>query len=875
MGCPSDGELLAFAAGAVTAEVRRDTDAHLDGCPDCLAAIALLVRSSGGPHVDVDLASPQVLADGGPRYLLDREIARGGMGRILAAHDRLLDRPVALKLLRAHDPGLARRFLRERLITARLQHPAIVPIYDAGTLDGGEPFFAMRMVSGKTLDRAAAEAATLEARLRLLPAVIGVVDAVAYAHGEGVIHRDLKPQNVLVGSFGEVVVLDWGIARVDADEGLDAINATPGQLSVADTEVTRAGEVLGTLAYMAPEQAAGDPVDARADVFGLGAILYQVITGEMPLAADLERFPELPPELVAIVARAMAPDAAQRYPTAHDLAEDLKRWQAGRMVKAHEYTPGQLVRRWIRKHRTKLAVATAASAVAILLGTIGVWRVVVERRAAETARVRAETQRAAAEELLTFVLGDLRDRLERVGRLDALGGVARAVIGYEERTPPPDDVDGWLQRSSAASLAGDVAHAAAEFVDSEDAYKRALAAAEQAARLAPALPRVAAARCRAHRGIGDARMGRSALAEAGTAFAACAAIAAGSTDPELGEHLIASRTGQAAIAREAGDLAGARRILDDLLPLAQDRARAEGPTGSASADLFALRHDRFDMLSLIGHVPDMVTEADAILALAEARVAARPDDVEVQRELVMARQAIGSAADLAGDDARAEAAYKAALAGAQMIAAREPTNAQWQRDVSSVMDKLGRLALETRRTEEAIRWLEDSAAITERVAALEPANQGWRRDVAVSTLTIGDVLLEVGRYDEARATMLRAIALYERVEGVFARRELGIAFGHLATVELLAGDRRAAARAYERGIELLRAEVDRADTPQTRVELASSMWILAQIEPPAAAREIITEARAVVEPLRAAAAANPNHAELIGKIDVLAAKLAP
>src|SRR6185295_17385699 len=157
--------------------------------------------------------------------------------------------PVALKMLRVRDASLARRFLRERLITARLQHPAIVPIYDAGTLEGGEPFFAMRMVRGKPLDRAVAEVTTIEERLRLLPAVIGVVDAVAYAHGEGVIHRDLKPQNVLVGSFGEAVVLDWGIARVRDAEEPELRTSDP----VLTEGMTVAGEVLGTPAYMAPE----------------------------------------------------------------------------------------------------------------------------------------------------------------------------------------------------------------------------------------------------------------------------------------------------------------------------------------------------------------------------------------------------------------------------------------------------------------------------------------------------------------------------------------------------------------------------------------------------------------------------------------------
>lgn len=901
MPCPSATELHVLAGGTAPPEARSALDAHLATCPACLATLAAVGHTVEGPS-DADSQPPAARVDVEPtvRYRLDREIARGGMGRIFAAHDRLLDRPVAIKLLRTHAPGLAHRFLRERQITARLQHPAIVPIYDAGVLDDGEPFFAMRMVSGKTLERAAAEAGTLEERLRLLPAVIGVADAIAYAHGEGIIHRDLKPQNVLVGPFGEVVVLDWGIARASKeDDGADASTGLADERGRAEPQVTQAGDVLGTLAYMAPEQAAGSAVDERADVFGLGAILFQVITGALPnldrtsvdsaarsdgrVTADLSRYPELPPELVAIVQRAMAPSAADRYPTARELAEDLKRWQAGRMVRAYDYTPGQLARRWIRRHRTKLAVAASATVVALVLGGLAVWQVVVERRAAtverdraERARGAAEEQRAAAEALLGFVLGDLRARLENVGRLDALDGVARAVLEYQRRTPTADTADAWLQRSTAASLAGDVARATGDFAAAEAAFTRALAAAQAAAAYG-ATPRAEVARCRAYVGLGNAREGLGEIAAADLAFDACAEAAAASPAPELGELRIASRVGQARLARSAGNLGVARQILDDILPFAEDRARADGPASAAASELFMLRVERWETLVAIGGAPAQVDEARAMLALAEARIAQRPDDVGASRFLYAARIAMGAAAETEGRHADADAAYVAALEMARAVAAREPSNAEWQRDVGTAMDHLGTLKLKTGDHAEAIALLRECDTLAQRISALEPANPEWQRDRGAAASKLGDILMVLGRHDEARTSMNKAIAIYEQLartteDAGRAAHELGLAYGHLGGVEISAGDRPAAAAALRRSIELFRTVLATGVTPAARQELAATLLLLARIEGRAAARAAVTEALAILAPLRAFAADNPDLTELLASADELAAR---
>ena len=193
-------------------------------------------------------------------YELHGEVAQGGIGRVLRAQDRRLGRPVALKHLLDPRADAEKRFVREALVTARLQHPAIVPIYEAGRWPNGEPFYAMKLVSGRSLEDMIAEQRTVESRLGLLRHVLAAADAVAYAHAQRVIHRDIKPANVLCGDFGETVVIDWGLARDLRDEE-DAQTRSPDPATLAGARLTLAGSVIGTPAYMPPEQASGLSVD--------------------------------------------------------------------------------------------------------------------------------------------------------------------------------------------------------------------------------------------------------------------------------------------------------------------------------------------------------------------------------------------------------------------------------------------------------------------------------------------------------------------------------------------------------------------------------------------------------------------------------------
>jgi PAS domain S-box-containing protein len=303
------------------------------------------------------------------RYELTRLYASGGIGRVWLARDRELGREVALKELRpesADDSSLCARFLREARITGQLEHPGIVPVYElARRPDTHQPFYTMRFVKGRTLSdatrayhdrRLSGEDEPLEF-LGLLGAFVTVCNTVAYAHSRGVIHRDLKGQNVVLADFGEVVVLDWGLAKlvgVPIEDSLTFPVSVDRQFS-GGVDLTQAGQTLGTPAYMSPEQAASisDQVDIRTDVYGLGAMLYEILTAhppfygsdtrevlrkvrEEPPILPRELWPDVPLGLEAVCLRALAKRSTDRYDSASELAQDVQNWQEMERRKAEE-----------------------------------------------------------------------------------------------------------------------------------------------------------------------------------------------------------------------------------------------------------------------------------------------------------------------------------------------------------------------------------------------------------------------------------------------------------------------------------------------------------------------------------------------------------
>jgi PAS domain S-box-containing protein len=380
------GWLLAADRAHVDYLVERKLQKHGGDVQASLATVGEDVRRSllavDDPEVQRSLAGllpPTELAAtvdyrpaNGERYARTCLHAIGGIGRVWLAHDFDLRRDVALKEIRPErvgDPGLQARFLQEARITGQLEHPGIVPVYELIRQPGGQqPFYTMRFVKGRTLSEAArtwhearqAGRADSLAMLSLLNAFAAVCNTIAYAHSRGVIHRDLKGQNIVLGDFGEVVVLDWGLAKLLSERGPSATGeglGSPGAPCPADSgaDLTLAGQTVGTPAYMAPEQAAGRPdlIDRRTDVYGLGAVLYEILTGRPPfLGVDTETvlrrvqeeeplpprevWPEVPPALEGLCLRALAKRPEARPAAAANLALEVQGWQEFERRKAEE-----------------------------------------------------------------------------------------------------------------------------------------------------------------------------------------------------------------------------------------------------------------------------------------------------------------------------------------------------------------------------------------------------------------------------------------------------------------------------------------------------------------------------------------------------------
>lgn len=434
------------------------------------------------------------------RYHLEGEIDRGGIGVILRIHDRHLNRRLAMKVLqeRAAPRSAAEqkfahqtlgRFLEEAQVTSQLDHPGVVPVHELGLDHGGKVYFTMRLVKGRTAGEVFRQARTAQdgwTVTRALEVVLKICDTMAFAHDKGVLHRDLKPANVMVGRFGEVYVMDWGLAKVVGQDDKHDLRIRTADLepeSRIDTArrrdaagegeasvVTLDNQALGTPCYMSPEQAKSEVLDQRADVYAIGAMLYELLTGRAPytvpgsrqdwrhvLAQVVEGPPariedlakDVPAELVAIAEKAMARDRELRYASALELAADLRAFLDQRSVKA--YRTGALVelKLWVR--RNKSLAASLAAALLILVAAVVVTSTLAKQNA-----VLAKEKGDLAESETQAKLAEAA----KVREFDQLAGVVwyeRAVANENELYPPwPHKIEAmetWLREDAGKLLA--------------------------------------------------------------------------------------------------------------------------------------------------------------------------------------------------------------------------------------------------------------------------------------------------------------------------------------------------------------------------------------------------------------------------------------
>ncbi len=427
-GDPAQSLAALSSIGPLRDELKQLADSQLEASLARVGVLPVtLVAPASAPHPPASAAP----APSASRFRILKLHAKGGLGQVSVALDEELNREVALKEIQdryAADTDARGRFIREAEITGGLEHPGIVPVYGLGTYADGRPYYAMRFIKGDSLQEAVARFHQAERPNRdpgeravelrkLLGRFIDVCNAIAYAHSRGVLHRDLKPGNIMLGQYGETLVVDWGLAKpVERAEDVPSTERPLTPASVSGSAATQMGAVVGTPAYMSPEQAGGrlDQVGQASDVYSLGATLYCLLTNNPPFqGSDVTEVllkvqrgdfprprqvkPEVPAALEAVCLKAMALEARNRYVSPRALADDVERWLADEPVAALPETRGQRLARWFRRHRTWAQAGVAALLLVAVVAIIAAIVVSSAWQAEQQARQKESNERERAD----------------------------------------------------------------------------------------------------------------------------------------------------------------------------------------------------------------------------------------------------------------------------------------------------------------------------------------------------------------------------------------------------------------------------------------------------------------------------------------------
>jgi serine/threonine-protein kinase len=810
------------------------------------------------------------------RYKLARLHAKGGIGQVWLARDETLGREVALKELRperAASPAVRARFLEEAKITGQLEHPGIVPVYElTPPSDHRRPFYTMRFVRGRTLAaavndyhrrRAAGQAGAVEFR-GLLQALVGVGNAVAYAHSRGVLHRDLKPQNVVLGDFGEVIVLDWGLAKlVDRPEE----TLTPA-VAVEHSEgraETVAGQALGTPAYMAPEQAEGrwDRVDRRSDVYGLGAILYEVLAGRPPFegpdTADVLRKvaeesperprqhnPEAPHALEAVCLKALAKRPAGRYATAMELAQEVQRFLADEPVAAWREPVSVRARRWARRHRT--AVTTAAALLVAGLVGISAFAAVLGGKNRLLAQSYAATKQAETE---------ANQWLDQ-----AMAAIEDYYRGFSEEALKGEQVPKELRERLLAKP-----------VEFYEELTRKLAAKKDPSlreRYLLAKGRFSLARILSILGRHD-----EARRQGEAAVSLCEALAAAHPGiPEYQHGLASSYHNLGVVLHTRGEGRVAQEVQEKAIARYEALVAAQPGVPEYQDGLASSYASLGGVLHVAGEARAAHSTYEKAIARYEALVAAQPDVLEYQRGLAKAYNNLGLILERRGQTTAARTAHAKAIARYDALVAVQPNLPEHQYGLATSYMNLGTVLRHAGEAQAAREAYEKAIAQGEALVASQPGVPMYRVTLAGSYMNLGTVLRDVGEAQLVREAFEKAIAQGEALvasqPGVPEYQDaLAMSYMNLGNVLGEVGEPRAAREAYEKAIAQYTALVAaQPGVPGYQNGLALSCMnlgiLLGKLDEPRAAQEAYERAIARYEALVAAQPRVPEYRHWLG-----------
>jgi serine/threonine-protein kinase len=756
-------------------------------------------------------AEPETRDRSSGRFHRLRLHAKGGLGAVFLAYDTQLRREVALKEIQdrhADRPDSRARFLREAELTGGLEHPGVVPVHALGRYPDGRPYYAMRFIRGESLKEAIAQfhdqamARTVgerSLRLRqLLGRFLDVCNAIQYAHSKGVLHRDLKPGNIMLGPFGETLVVDWGLAKPigQPEARPDGLREATPRRSGDGTEETLPGVTVGTPQYMSPEQAEGrlDLQGPASDVYSLGATLYSLLIGKPPFEdRDVETIlhkvikgdfpapravaPDVPRPLDAICRKAMATRPEDRYTSAQALAEDIERWLADEPVLAWREPSLVRARRWLGRNRTMVVAAVASIAMAqVGLAVVAGVKTAANRQLQAALDREAKAKESAQERFLTamdavraFHEGASEDVLLKE---KALEGLRRRLLdtalsfytriqGELERDPSP------VARAALADAYDRLASLTAEVSSKENALKplgRSLAIREALADAQPDDPlrRVELASTLLQLGRIQHHTGRHDAARRSMERSLAIRRALVSEFPANDDFRAGVSTGERALATlrsETGHKDEALPLYRSALASAVALARAH-PDGLAYRRDLATSHDVLGrLLSELGRPGDALHYYREALRVREDLARTRSDSPELRGELATSFTALGNLEAEVGRQRDALGSYRKALQIEEAITREFPISTRFRLDLANAHLNMGRMLTQLGAPDESLREHREAIAILETLAGANSTDLDVHGRLARAHISLGTALYNSGRDDEALKALGRGIAV--------------------------------------------------------------------------------------------------------------------
>ena len=838
-------------------------------------------------------------------YELHEEVGRGGMGVVFRARHLPLDRHIALKFLKGGeaDSPAARRFLDEARITAKLQHPGIPAVHEVGELPDGRPYLAMKLIQGRTL------AELLKGKgpgaSQWLGVFEGVCQAVGYAHAAGYVHRDLKPANVMVGAFGEVQVMDWGLAKLLASRdplasrdrkgaGSDSPDDTrpvAQDSSAADTDRTnpytpdeaadgtRAGTILGTPSYMAPEQARGevDRIDRRADVFALGAILCQLLTGQPPLSGTVAQvigdcaagkfdaaFQRLDGcgedrELIALCKRCLSVDPDARPADASAVATAVAQFRSESEARAKRAEVAAAEQRTRRRVQTWATVIAGGILLAGVVGTsVGLWQAEHRRVEADKARGREKDRADGEEKAKTKAeyayakTADVLDAMTSAFTRDAM--TTQQVVTPEQRkflgealtyyrqfaTRPADDQESLVRTARAAYRIGEIEYRLGRKPEAVAALQMSHDLWERLANSHPDVPdhRRETGGCRNSLALAQAALGLLTEAENGhrQAVTIRARLAAEyPSRPEFRDDLATSMTNLGNVLLGQGKMAEAERQYLAGLSVREKLATDHPSVPSYQQDMAQSLANLGSMLEDVGRVKEAEGFHRRGVAVFETLATDHPAVAEYRGNLASSRASLARLMSRYGNRKQAEEEYRKSLAERQRLVAEFPTVPEYRRELARTHNNTGLLLKDLGRWDDAVEQCRKSLVLRERLADDYPRTPGYRQDLTRSHNTLGTLLRDLGQWVESERLYRQGVSMLEKLVADFPdvpayRQELATITNNLGNVLFQQGKLTEAGDQYRAAVAAREKMV--ADFPsshQHRAELGGSYIYLGNL----------------------------------------------